>query len=158
MNRSDTAKVYALVCGAYDTTPSEVGITAWHALLADLDFEHTMEAARLLCRRDSPFAPRPGEIIAEVARLNGDTPPPLEVAIGYFLAGHLDAHPAVAEAARGCHWCRINAPEEAKWEFRSRYQAVLHDHEEGTRRPSRQALTQGPARADFTRIGSGSDE
>lgn len=156
MNRSDTAKVYALVCGAYDTTPSEVGITAWHALLVDLDPQLAMEAARRLCSRDSSFPPRPGEILAEVSRLTGDTPPPLEVAVGYFLAGQLDAHPAVAEAAEGCKWCRVNAPEEAKWEFRSRYQAVLHDLEEGTRRPVRDALARGPQRADFTRIGPGS--
>lgn len=144
MNRSDTARVYALVCGAYDVAMSEIGITAWHALLEDLDFELAMEATRRLCRRDSSFAPKPGEIVAEVQRLTGDTPPPLESAVGYFLAGQDDVHPLVAEVAKGCYWDRHNAPEEAKWEFRSRYQAALHDRDEGTRRPVREALGTGP--------------
>jgi hypothetical protein len=144
MNRSDTAKVYALVCGAYDVTMSEIGITAWHALLADLDAKLTMEAARRLCLRDSSFPPRPGEVVAEMQRLTGDTPPPLEAATGYYLAGQLDAHPVVAQVAAGCYWDRINAPEEAKWDFRARYQAALHDIDEGTRRPVREALNGAP--------------
>lgn len=149
MNRSDTAKVYALVCGAYDVAMSEIGITSWHALLADLDADLTMEAARRLCLRDSSFPPRPGEIVAEMQRLTGDTPPPLEAAIGYYLAGRWDAHPLVAHVAKGCQWDPVYAPEEAKWDFRARYQAALHDHDDGTRRPVREALTNGPRRAAF---------
>lgn len=140
MNRADTARCYALVCGAYGMEANESGILAWHALLGELDAAVAEQATRRLCARDSSFAPRPGEILAEAQRLTGDTPPPIDAAVGYFLEGHWDVHPLVRGCAEACPWDRVRGADDARWDFRARYTAALHDHEEQARRPVREAL------------------
>lgn len=139
MRRTDTAKIFALVAATYNMAVNELAVEAWHLLLADLDADQATTATKRLCRRDTPFPPRPGEIVAEVERINGTTPPSTEAALGFYLAGKWDRHPLIAIAAGRVPWDRNTAPDEAKWSFRSHYEAALFDHATGTS-PKRQRL------------------
>jgi len=138
MERIDTAKCYMLVCAAFNMEPRDEAIEAWHLLLGDLPGVETLEATRLLCLTDRDYPPRPGQIRAETNRLTGnDEPPSVGAATGLYMAGRWDAHPLVEKAARKVQWDRLNAPEEAKWEFRSLYEAALWDDDQGVRREQR---------------------
>lgn len=141
MNRSDTAKCYALVCGAYSAPPDEVNVEAWYLLLRHLNADLAMEATRRLCLRDSPFPPRPGEIAAEARRILGDEPPSVDAALGLYAAGEKDTHPLVRAAADRCYW-RFDRDDadKVRFEFRDAYQAVLYKAEDDAREPSRAAL------------------
>ncbi len=132
MNRTETAKCYALAAGAYEMEPSATTIEAWHLLLADLDGDAALAATKRLCQRDTPFPPRPGEIVAEVARLTGDELPSLDAAVGFYLAGEWDRHPAIRAAASRVQWDRNgDKAQAAVWEFRSYYSAAMHAEESG---------------------------
>lgn len=143
MNRAQTAECYALVAAAYQLEPDETNLKAWHILLGDLDGQEAIAATVRLCRRDTPFAPRPGEIIAEVERVTGDKAPSLEAAVGFYMAGEWTIHPAVERAARAVQWDRINAPDKARYQFRSMYEAELWREETGARREA-EAINAGP--------------
>jgi hypothetical protein len=148
MNREDTARCYALVCGAYEATaPNETTLAAWHMLIQDLDAKVALEATRRLCLRDSPFPPRPGEILAEVRRIRGEEPPSVAAAVGLYFADREDMHPLVQRAAAKCCFDRHRTDyDRARWEFRNSYEALLYEAEDEARQPSRQALGIAPAR------------
>ncbi len=152
MNRTDTAQCYALVCAAYETEPNELNIEAWHLLMRDLDGPLAIEATRRLCRRDSPFPPRPGEILAEAKRIRGEEPPGVDAAVGLYFADREDMHPLVQRAAGKCFFDRHKTDyERARWEFRNAYEAILYEAEDEARQPSRQALGIEPARTHHAR-------
>lgn len=141
MNRTDTAKCYALVCGAYCVEPNEVNIESWLMLLRDLDGALALEATRRLCLRDSPFPPRPGEIMAEARRIRGNEPPNVDAAVGLYFADRDELHPLVQLAAAKCFFDRHKTDyDRARWEFRNAYEAVLYEAEDELRESSRQIL------------------
>lgn len=142
MDIRDTAKILALVSAAYQMDVNDLTVDAWHGLMEDLDGPAAIEATKRLCRRDSPFPPRPGEIIAEARQLDGDSPPPLNAAAGYYMMGKWDVHPAVRAAARRVCWDRKVKPVEAEREFRSHYSAELDAHEHSLREPAREVIAE----------------
>lgn len=125
MNRAEVAECFALVVACYDLDPAPATIEAWHVMLRDLDADEAFAATKALCARDTAFAPRPGEIIAQVRRARGDEPPTLEAATGYFLAGEHTAHPLVEQATSAVTWDRRLAPDQARFQFRAAYLAAL---------------------------------
>lgn len=127
MNRLNVARCYTIVALAYGLDASTEAVDTWTMLLADVDDAAGIEATKALCRRDSPFPPRPGEIVAEAARLDGTAPPTIDVALGHYLAGNWDVHPAVRAAADRVYWDRRLVPERASFEFRQVYAAVVDD-------------------------------
>jgi hypothetical protein len=145
VNRAGTAACYTLVCRSYRLEMSDGQLETWHELLSHLDGSTALEATRRLCA-SRRFAPVPAEIIAEADRLAGPSPPPVEVAIGYYLAGRWDAHPLVELVARSVYWDR-RVPE-GQWEFRHRYAAALHDASEADRDVSRRRISGDSAGID----------
>lgn len=143
MNRTETAKCYALVAKTYGTASDPEAMEAWHLLLGDLDGEQAQTATVALCRTMT-FAPRPAEIRAEVDRASGVTPPSLDAALGFYLAGEWDRHPLVRAAAAAVHWDRINAPDQAQRQFRALYGAALHDETDRSRGVAGPALGAQP--------------
>lgn len=147
MNREETATCYGIVCAAYGIDSDPATLRAWHLLMADeIPDGYGVKATKKLCQSDSPYPPRPGQIIAEAHRLDGTKAPALDAATGLYLSGDWDRHPAIRAAAERVYWDRRTAPEEARWQFRSLYAAQLHDEDMGITRPDRQALTEGPQR------------
>jgi len=138
MNRAETATCYTLACKAYGAPIDELELRSWHELLHDLDGSMALEATRRLCLRDAKFKPNPGEIKTEVERIDGATPPPMNAAIGFYLAGEWDEHPLIRTAAEKVYWDRNNEPEKARHDFRNHYAAALDQHENGhtPRRPA----------------------
>lgn len=107
---------------------TEPFVEANHMVLAHLDAQIAMRAAHRLCARDSAFPPRAGEIVAECARLDPSTPPPLDVATGYYLDRRWDAHPLVQQVAESVYWDHRTS--DGRREFRDKYVAALHDHQQ----------------------------
>lgn len=161
MNREDTAKVVYLIANAFGgTTVNKPILEAWHLVLGDADGEQALEATLRLCRQDRQHAPRPGEVLAEIARMTDTTAPTVDAAVGFYIAGQWDRHPLVKRAAEAVYWDRREMPDKAKWDFRNLYESMLHDERTGTVR-SDPALTRGePSRLDIAsvlpRLGSGS--
>lgn len=143
MTRPETAQVVALITAAYGVEFTPEQIAAWHALLGDLDGTVVLEATRRLCLTDNPHPPRPGQVKAEVDHLDGTTPPSIDAAVGLYLSGDWSVHPLVEKAAMRVMWDRVTNPEAAKWQFRTIYEGALFDHDDGTRRPFRTAITAG---------------
>lgn len=132
MNKIQTAEVVMFVSKAHRSMDTDQNtMRVWHALLSDLDGEAVLAATVSLLRKPSAFAPTPGQIRAEVERMDGTTPPSEQAALGYYMSGEWDAHPAVARAAKAVYWDRNECPEEAKWDFRARYAAELDREENG---------------------------
>lgn len=143
MRLEDTKRVYVLVCTNYSVDLSDTTAAMWHETLSDLPAQVAWEAAKRLCRRNSPFAPKPGEIFAEAQRILGTEPPSLDVATGMFLTGRSHQHPAVAAAAARCTLdptYRNADSQECRMQFRAIYEAVRWEHEQEALSPVREAL------------------
>lgn len=143
MTRDETAACYALALKAHRQPLDPDELDAWQLLLGDIDGTAAMAATRRLCLRPGQWPPTPGDIASEVARATGTTPPAPEVALGHYLAGRWDAHPAVERAARAVYWDRSAAPDAAAREFRRIYAAETDAEVPAGRR----ALGAGPPRA-----------
>jgi hypothetical protein len=138
MERVDTAKCFFMVAHAFAMPdPTEAQLETWHALIGHLDPEVAMAATVGLCSQDREFAPRPGQIIAEAQRMLTPEAPTVAAALGFYMAGDWDVHPIVAKVARACFYDRVMAPDEAKWDFKQRYEAALWDDDQGVRREQR---------------------
>lgn len=124
VTREQAADCYTLAMTAYrrDVHPEEV--RAWHTVfeVAGIDGGEAVRATARLCSRPGQFPPTPGDIVAEA---RGGGAPDLDAAIGYYLAGAWDVHPAVAVAARQVYWDRVNAPDKALHQFRQFYAAAV---------------------------------
>lgn len=132
MTKNQTAEVVTFVAKAHRSMDTDATtMRVWHALLSDLDGPAVMDATMSLLRKPAPFPPTPGQIRAEVERLDGSTPPSPEAALGYFMAKNEKAHPAVERAAKRVTWCRDNAPTEAQWQFKAMYAAELDREQNG---------------------------
>jgi hypothetical protein len=125
VTREQAADCYTLAMTAHrhDVKPEEV--RAWHTVLAasGIDGDAAVQATVRLCSRPGQFPPTPGDVVAEAQGV--DAPPSVEAAMGHFLAGTWDAHPAVEAAARNVWWDRVNAPDQAMRQFRQLYAAAL---------------------------------
>lgn len=139
LERKAVGDCYTLAMTAFRQPVRAEEIRAWYALLGPLEVDPAdlLEATRRLCLRDTPFPPTAGEVYAETRRLDGSSPPGVEAAVGFYLAGRWTEHPAVMRAATRVYWDRHYAPDAAAREFRRLYEAELYDETRGLapRRP-----------------------
>lgn len=134
MNKTQTAEVVMFVSKAHRSMDTDKNtMRVWHALLSDLDGEAVLAATVSLLRKPEPWPPTPGQIRAEVDRLDGTTPPSEQAALGYYLAGksQWSAHPAVERAAKSVQWDPKELPERATWDFKAAYARELDREENG---------------------------
>lgn len=148
MTPEDTLRLYTMACAATRTNPSETEADAWVWLLDDIDPQQAGLAMKNHLRSNK-FMPVIAELVDEIKRLNGDVPPTVDEATGYYLSGRHDAHPFVAEAAAMAQWDyrHPDAAQQAKFDFRQNYAAVLHRHERAERDEQMAELTGGPIAA-----------
>lgn len=134
MTKDEVAACYTLAMTNFRQKIRREELEAWYAVLGPtgIDGSVALEATRRLCLRDSPFPPTSGEVYAETRRLDGSAPPSVEAAIGHYLAGRWNAHPAVKRAAAAVYWDRAYSPDAAAREFRRLYEAEL-DNEQSSR-------------------------
>lgn len=145
MTPEETTQLYLLACAASRQQPSEREQAAWVWLLDDLAADEAVAAVKRHCREEK-WMPQPAEIVDQVRRLNGDVPPTLEAAVGYYLSGEHDAHSLVAKAAEMSQW-DYRHPEvatQAKFDFRNHYQGLLDQEQRRQAREDREQLTGGP--------------
>lgn len=132
MTKPEMVALLALIAKVYPTQATDKAtLAAWYDVMGDTEPDAALAATRSLLRQPNDFPPKPGHILAEVARLNGSTAPLLEAATGYFMAGNINAHPAVARAAATVYWDRAHKPDEARWQFRDAYSAELDREQNG---------------------------
>lgn len=134
MTKNQTAEVVTFVAKAHRSMDTDATtMRVWHALLSDLDGPAVMDATMSLLRKPSPFPPTPGQIRAEVDRLDGSTPPSEQAALGYYLAGKAQwsAHPAVERAAKSVMWDPTELPDRATWDFKAAYARELDREQNG---------------------------
>lgn len=137
MNKHETGEVVMYVAKVHRSMESDADtMRVWHALLSDLDGPTTLKATMSLLRKPSAWPPTPGQIRAEVERLDGNTLPTEQAALGYFMTGQWTVHPAVERAAKAVHYDRHECPQEAIWDFKSRYAAELDREDNGHVRPA----------------------
>ncbi len=56
------AEITTYIASCYPVTFTPTDLTVWHDVLSDCDDEAVIAATRELCRRDTQWSPRPGEI------------------------------------------------------------------------------------------------
>lgn len=132
MTKPEMVSLLALIAKVYPTQATDKAtLAAWFGVMGDTDPDKALTATRSLLRQPNDFPPRPGHILAEVDRLDGTTPPSEQAALGYYMSGQWSVHPAVERAAKLVYWDRNERPDDAKWDFRSRYAAELDREENG---------------------------
>lgn len=135
-----------IVDEAFDARPrsadaTKAKVALWHSILGQFPAKVVLTATRRLIAADAEFAPKPGQIAAEVRRILGREPFTVDEACGLYLTGQKNSDPLVAEAAALCHLDPRRADySEARWEFRSVYAAVLRKHREADYEPVRAQL------------------
>ncbi len=75
MNKSDTAKLLAVIGRAWPTfreeiknDPNEEILTFWHMTLSTASYEEAHTALGVILRSGNPFAPKPGQILQQVSK------------------------------------------------------------------------------------------
>ena len=144
MNREQVLRCYLLWASAHNIEPSDTGILAWYAALDDVDGDAGYAATVDLVRTSTRMF-RAGDVRQAVLKGNGDLPPDEETALGYYLSGQWDRHPAIAKAANDVHWDRFEVPDRATYQFRQLYRSAV-DAEGNQRR-------EGIGRGDPAAIG-----
>jgi hypothetical protein len=146
IDRAKVAECYTLAMTSHHRDVKSEELRAWHAVLeaSGVDGDAAVQATIRLCMEPGGFPPTPGDVIAEV--LAGTTPPALDAAIGFYLAGDWDAHPLVAVAARNVWWDRTNAQDQAVRQFRQFYAAAI-EAESSRRRTATELVRIGEVRA-----------
>jgi hypothetical protein len=126
MTREEVMQVYVLVTTSYRQQVRKEELEAWHALLGptDLPAGDVMAAATRLCLEPRTFPPTVGEVYAAAVAVSSPPVPSMDAAIGHYLAGNWDAHPAIREAARAVWWDRRMAEAQAVRQFRQLYTAA----------------------------------
>jgi hypothetical protein len=145
ISRDQVAECYSLAMTAYRQDLRAEELNSWLEVLgaADIDGAVAVTATVRLCMRPGQWPPTPGDVVAETLAVMGRPPAPeLDAAVGYYLAGDWDAHPAVAQAARAVWWDRVNAEAQAVRQFRQLYAAALDDT---VRRPAPAVRRSEPA-------------
>lgn len=146
MTPQEVLRCLTLVDEAFDVPArsaqaTKAKVALWHAVLGEFPAQVGLTATKRVLGSDLRYAPRPGQIAAEARKLLGVEPPSTEAAVGMYLSGRRDGHPAVAEAARRCNLDPRRADYgEVRWEFRSMYEAVLREHRDAELGPVREAL------------------
>lgn len=157
MEADDIVEVYAVVCATYEREFSALAVKGWQLALAPFESTIVEHAVAEILREKRPFPPKPGEIVDMIHRLDGTIPPTLDAATGYYLAGQLDAHPLVREAAAAVPW-DVNHPDvadRARFQFRNAYAALIDRHEDDRLRPAREAIEAGSPAAAFAALIAG---
>jgi hypothetical protein len=158
MTDAEIRQLYLLAAGAARHAPSEIEAASWVWLLDDIDAAQATAMVRDYCRRHK-WMPQPAEIIEAVRRLNGDIPPTVDEATGYYLADEWDRHPLVRRAADAVDWDHHHpdVADRARFSFRNAYAALLEQTEDDRLRPAREAITAGTG-ADLMQLLAGEAE
>lgn len=167
MDTNETEAVYLLCCGNWRREPVGTELAAWALAFEDAAPDTALEAVKVLMRddprdpRDRAFMPRPNDILALCRRVNGEIPPKLDEAVGYYLAGD-HSHPLVAAAVASLGRMRLDPhnPEvatAARFEFRNAYAAMLDRFEDDKLRPAREAIEAGSAGERLAQLLAGED-
>ncbi|HYH73335.1 MAG TPA: hypothetical protein VD764_08945, partial [Nocardioides sp.] len=145
ISRDQVAECYQLAMTAYRCDIKREELNAWLAVLgaADIDGDVAVTVTVRMCMRPGQWPPTPGDVVGETLAVMGRPPAPaIDAAVGYYLAGDWDVHPAVAQAARAVWWDRVAAEAQAVRQFRQLYAAALDDT---VRRPAPAVRRSEPA-------------